>query len=305
MGRRLPPLNAVRAFEAAARHLSFTKAADELNVTQAAVSHQVKALEERLGVVLFRRLNRGLILTEAGASYLRELEDILDRLEQATERLRASEATGILTVSTGTSFASKWLVPRLQRFRDRRPDIDVRIDADDSLTDFRRDNVDLAIRYGRGVYPGLSSTKLLQDIVFPVCSPQLLEGPHPLREPSDLKHHTLLHDKDVVEDWLTWLRTAGVTDVDPSRGPTFSHSAMLIEAAIAGQGVALGRRSMVARDLREGRLVQPFPLSLEAQFCYWIVCPESSAEKPKIAEFRAWLLDEAASESREPARATA
>jgi LysR family glycine cleavage system transcriptional activator len=305
MGRRLPPLNAVRAFEAAARHLSFTKAAEELNVTQAAVSHQVKALEERLQVPLFRRLNRGLVLTGAGASYLRELEDILDRLEQATQRLRASEATGVLTVSTSTSFAAKWLVPRLQRFRERRPDIDVRIDADDALTDFRRDDVDLAIRYGRGTYPGLSSVLLLQDIVFPVCSPKLLEGPHPLREPSDLKHHTLLHDKDVVEDWLTWLRTAGVTGVDPARGPTFSHSAMLIEAAIAGQGVALGRRSMVARDLREGRLVQPFPLSLEAQFCYWIVCPESNAEKPKIAEFRTWLLEEAASESREPAHATA
>jgi LysR family glycine cleavage system transcriptional activator len=305
MGRRLPPLNAVRAFEAAARHLSFTKAAEELNVTQAAVSHQVKALEERLQVPLFRRLNRGLVLTGAGAGYLKELEDILDRLEQATERLRASEATGILTVSTSTSFAAKWLVPRLQRFRDRRPDIDVRIDANDSLTDFRRDNVDLAIRYGRGVYPGLSSVQLLQDIVFPVCSPQLLEGGHPLREPSDLKHFTLLHDQGVVEDWRTWLRTAGVTDLDPSRGPVFSHSAMLIEAAIAGQGVALARRSMVARDVREGRLVQPIPLSLKAEFSYWVVCPESAAEKTKIAEFRAWLLDEAASESGEAARATA
>ena len=305
MGRRLPPLNAVRAFEAAARHLSFTKAAEELSVTQAAVSHQVKALEERLQVPLFRRLNRGLVLTEAGGSYLRELEDILDRLEQATERLRASEATGILTVSTSTSFAAKWLVPRLQRFRDRRPDIDVRIDANDSLTDFRRDNVDIAIRYGRGVYPGLSSVQLLQDIVFPVCSPKLLEGGHPLREPSDLKHFTLLHDQGVVEDWRTWLRTAGVTDVEPTRGPVFSHSAMLIEAAIAGQGVALARRSMVARDVREGRLVQPFPLSLKAEFSYWVVCPQSAAEKPKIAEFRAWLLDEAASESGEAARATA
>jgi LysR family glycine cleavage system transcriptional activator len=305
MGRRLPPLNAVRAFEAAARHLSFTKAADELNVTQAAVSHQVKGLEERLQVPLFRRLNRGLILTEAGAAYLKELEDILDRLEQATERLRTSEAAGLLTVSTGTSFASKWLVPRLQRFRERRPDIDVRIDANDSLTDFRRDNVDLAIRYGRGVYSGLRSVKLLQDIVFPVCSPKLLEGSNPLREPSDLKHHTLLHDQDVVEDWRTWLRTAGVADVDPTRGPSFSHSAMLIEAAIAAQGVALGRRSMVARDLREGRLVQPFSLSLTAEFSYWVVCPDSTADKPKVAEFRVWLLEEAASETGEAVRATA
>lgn len=305
MGRRLPPLNAVRAFEAAARHLSFTKAAEELNVTQAAVSHQVKALEERLQVPLFRRLNRGLVLTGAGASYLRELEDIFDRLEEATKRLRASEAMGALTVSTSTSFAAKWLVPRLQRFRERRPDIDVRIDANDSLTDFRRDDVDIAIRYGRGVYPGLSSVQLLQDIVFPVCSPKLLEGPHQLQAPADLKHFTLLHDQGVVEDWRTWLRTAGVSEVDPTRGPVFSHSAMMIEAAIAGQGVALARRSMVARDVREGRLVQPFPLSLKAEFSYWVVCPELSADKPKIAEFRNWLLEEAAFETGEGPRATA
>ena len=299
MGRRLPPLNAVRAFEAAARHLSFTRAAEELNVTQAAVSHQVKALEQRLGVLLFRRLNRGLLLTDTGALYRKDLEDILDRLEQATERLRSSEAAGLLTVSTFTSFASKWLVPRLQRFRDRRPDIDVRIDADDALTDFRRDNVDLAIRYGGGVYPGLHSVKLLQDTVLPVCSPELLEGPHPLRVPEDLRHHTLLHDQGVVEDWPSWLRTAGVTGADPSRGPWFSNTAMLIEAAITGQGVALARSSMVARDLREGRLVQPFSLSLRPEFSYWVVCPQATADKPKIAEFRAWLLEEAAAESGE------
>ena len=301
MGRRLPPLNAVRAFEAAARHLSFTRAADELNVTQAAVSHQVKALEERLGVQLFRRLNRGLLLTDAGGLYLRELEDILDRLEQATERLRSSEAAGLLTVSTGTSFAAKWLVPRLQRFRERRPDIDVRIDADDALTDFRRDNVDIAIRYGRGTYPGLSSTPLLQDIVFPVCSPKLLDGAHRLQEPEDLKHHTLLHDVDVVEDWRSWLHAAGLGDIDASRGPRFSHSAMLIEAAIAGQGVALAHRSMVGQDLREGRLVQPFSLSLKSEFSYWVVSPESTSGKPKIADFRAWLLEEAAKDAAEPA----
>ena len=305
MGRRLPPLNAVRAFEAAARHLSFTRASEELNVTQAAVSHQVKALEDRLGVLLFRRLNRGLLLTDAGSLYRKELEDILDRLEQATERLRATEAAGLLTVSTNTSFASKWLVPRLQRFRDRRPDVDVRIDADDALTDFRRDNVDLAIRYGGGVYPGLHSVKLLQDIVFPVCSPKLLEGPHPLRVPEDLRYHTLLHDQGVVEDWPSWLRTAGVTGVDASRGPSFSHSSLLFEAAIAGQGVALGRRSMVAQDLREGRLVQPFSLSLRPEFSYWVVCPESTADKPKIVEFRTWLLEEAAADTREHARAQA
>lgn len=305
MGRRLPPLNAVRAFEAAARHLSFTLAADELNVTQAAVSHQVKALEQRLGVPLFRRLNRGLRLTDAGALYRTELEDILDRLEQATERLRASEAAGLLTVSTGTSFASKWLVPRLQRFRERRPDIDVRIDADDALTDFRRDNVDLAIRYGGGVYPGLYSVKLLQDTVFPVCGPKLLEDRYPLRAPEDLKHHTLLHDQGVVEDWSSWLRTAGVSGVDASRGPSFSHSAMLIEAAIAGQGVALARSSMVAHDLREGRLVQPFLLSLRPEFSYWVVCPQGTVDKPKIAEFRAWVLEEAAAETGERAQPAA
>ena len=293
MGRRLPPLNAVRAFEAAARHLSFTHAAEELNVTQAAVSHQVKALEQRLNVTLFRRLSRGLQLTDAGELYLQELKDILDRLELATERLKVREGAGLLTVSTGTSFAAKWLVPRLHRFRERRPDIDVRVSADDRLTDFARENVDVAIRYGRGNYPGLRVTKLLTDVVIPVCSPALQQGDHPLSTPEDLAHHTLLHDTGVVEDWPSWLRAAGMTAIDASRGPWFSHSSILIDAAVAGAGVGLARRSMVMGDLRSGRLVQPFAISLPAEMAYWVVSPEASADKPKVADFRAWLLTEA------------
>ena len=302
MSRRLPPLNALRAFEAAARHLSFTRAADELSVTQAAVSHQVKALEEHLGVRLFRRLSRGLRLTEEGQTYWPQVRDALDAIAQATERLRASDAGGALTVSVAPSVAAMWLVPRLNRFRDRHPEIDVRIAASDALVDFGRDDVDMAVRYGRGRYPGLHTVRLMTEEVFPVCSPRLLEGPHPLRRPEDLRHHTLLHDDpvaaedDVLADWRMWLLAAGVDDVDPEGGPRFSHSNLLLQAAIDGQGVALGRTPLVAAALEAGLLVRPFEVVLAANFAYYVVCPEVTAERPKIVAFREWLLDEASSE---------
>ena len=300
MSRRLPPLNALRAFEAAARHLSFTRAAEELNVTQAAISHQVKALEERLGVRLFRRLNRALLLSEEGQGYLPPVRDALDAIAVATERLLARDKLGALTVSAAPSFAAMWLVPRLVRFREAHPDIEVRISADDRLTDFGRDDVDLVIRYGRGKYPGLHSIRLMTEDVFPVCAPILLDGPHPLREPGDLRHHTLLHDYPIgaasgeaLADWRMWLLAAGVADVDPERGPAFSHSNLLLQAAIDGQGVALGRTPLVAAEIAAGRLVKPFDLVLPAGFAYFIVCPETAAERPKIAAFRDWLIEEA------------
>ena len=300
MGRRLPPLNALRAFEAAARHLSFTRAAEELNVTQAAISHQVKALEERLGVRLFRRLNRALLLSEAGQGYLPPVRDALDAIAEATERLVARDGSGALTVSINPSVAAMWLVPRLMRFRAAHPEIDVRISADDRLADFARDDVDLAIRYGRGVYPGLHVVRLMTEDVFPVCSPALLGGPNPLRRPEDLRHLTLLHDDPIdvasgeaMADWRMWLLAARVEGVDPVRGPAFSHSNLLLQAAIDGQGVALGRTLLVAAEIAAGRLVKPFELSLPASFAYYIVCPEATAERPKIVAFRAWLIEEA------------
>ena len=296
MARRLPPLNALRAFEAAARHLSFTKAAEELYVTQAAVSHQVKALEAALGVQLFRRLNRRLMLTDAGQLYLPALTEAFDAIDAATGRLRADENAGSLTVSVANSLAAKWLLPRLPRFRERHPEIDVEVSAADRLVDFGRDNVDMGIRYGLGNYPGLKVDPLMEDTVFPVCSPQLVDGPPVLRAPEDLRHHTLLHD-DVgpgqAPDWRHWLTAAGVTGVNPERGPRYSHSSLVLQAAIDGQGVALGRSSLVSLDLEAGRLVQPFGPTLASHFACYVVSPVATAERPKIKAFRDWLLEEA------------
>ncbi|MFQ5985343.1 MAG: transcriptional regulator GcvA [Alphaproteobacteria bacterium] len=295
MARRLPPLNALRAFEAAARHLSFTRAADELYVTHAAISHQVKALEERLGVELFRRLNRSVRLTDAGQAYLPVVRDAFDRIAEATERLRASDTTGALTVSTTHSFAVRWLVSRLGAFREKHPDIDVRLTPSLHLVDFAREEVDVAVRYGRGGWPGLRADRLLTLTVFLLCSPRLLEGRYPLRTPKDLRYHTLLHD-DLGEDWRPWLLAAGVDGVDPTRGPRFHGASLVLQAAVEGQGVALTHSALAAADLAAGRLVKPFDISLPTDFAYYVVCPEASAERPKVAAFREWLLAEARGE---------
>ncbi len=292
MARRLPPLNAVRAFEAAARHLSFTRAAEELHVTQAAISHQVKALEVYLGLKLFRRLNRALVLTEDGQTYLPPVKRIFDQLYDATRRLTESEARGKLTVSALPSLAARWLVPRLGRFRAAHPDIDIRLAPATHLVDFAREDVDVAIRYGRGQYPGLRVDRLMTEDIMPVCSPALITGPQPLKEPADLKHHTLLHDEGHGE-WRTWLLAAGVEDVDPTRGTVFMDSGMLIEAAATGQGVALARGALAADDLASGRLVRPFEIKVPAEYAYYVVCPEATADQPKVAAFRDWLLKEA------------
>ncbi len=291
MARRLPSLNALRAFEAAARHLSFTKAAGELNVTQAAISHQVKALEERLGVVLFRRLNRALLLTDAGQGFLPPLREAFDQMAAATERLRVDDSRGVLTLTTLPSIAARWLVPRLGRFHEAYPDIDLRIDASQHLTDFARENVDIALRYGGGEWDGMRADRLMTEDFFPVCSPRLLDLDPPLREPADILHHTLLHDNSPT-DWTMWFLAAGIEGGDPTRGPAFTDSSRVLQAAAEGQGVALGRGVLAAADLEAGRLVRPFDLSLEAKYAYYLVCPQATAESPKIASFRAWLLAE-------------
>ncbi len=295
MARRPPPLNALRAFEAAARHLSFTRAAEELHVTQAAISHQVKALEEHLGRKLFKRLNRALLLSDDGQAYLPSVSRAFTLLNEATDNLVSKQAPGPLTVSALPSFAARWLVPRLGRFRQIRPDIDLRIDPSAELSDFAGDDVDVSIRYGRGKYPGLRADWLMTEDIFPVCSPALLDGPHPLRDPQDLEHQVLLHD-DGHGDWRTWLLAAGVERVDPTRGPIFTDSGMVIQASMAGQGVALARAVLAADELAAGRLVRPFTLSLPSEFAYYLVCPTNTAEHPKIAAFRDWLLSEARGE---------
>ncbi len=302
MARRLPPLNALRAFEAAARHLSFTRAAGELNVTQAAISHQVKALEARLGVTLFRRLNRRLLLTDAGQAYLPDVRDSFDLLAEATERLTARDRAGVLTVSVLPSFAARWLVPRLSAFREAYPDIDVLIAPSNDIIDFARDDVDVAIRYGEGKWPGLRADRMMTEDIFPVCSPKLLEGPRPLNLPDDLRHHTLLHD-DMRINWRMWFLAAGVEGIDSTRGPVFTDSGMVIQAAVEGQGVALGRSALAATDLAAGRLVKPFDISLPANFAYYVVSPEATAGRPKIAGFRDWALDTARAEQGDGERA--
>lgn len=295
MARRLPPLNALRAFEAAARHLSFTKAAEELHVTQAAVSHQVKTLEDHIGVALFRRRNRAILLTEAGQSYLPAVRDALDAIADATRRVSARRERGPLRISVLPSFAAKWLLPRLPRFRERHPDIDVLISTSTELVDLHQDDIDAAIRFGRGGYSDLDVTFLMGEMVFPVCSPRLLDGPHPLRRPEDLARHTLLHDEvsgaPDDPDWVAWLAMAEVTGVDPERGPGYSDSGLVLQAAIAGQGVALGRTSLAHDDMTAGHLVMPFGPALRSGYTYRMVCTRTKAQDFRVQAFRDWLLE--------------
>ncbi|MEE8308691.1 MAG: transcriptional regulator GcvA [Gammaproteobacteria bacterium] len=297
MTRPLPPLSALRAFEAAARHLSFTRAAAELNVTPAAISHQVKALEELLEVPLFHRLTRALRLTDAGQSALPSLSQGFDKLSQGVEQMRAHVDNQLLTISVSPAFGAMWLVPRLERFRSRHPDIEIRIDGTDRLVDLTRDSADVALRYGPGGYQGLRSDRLFSQVNTPVCSPALMSGEHPLIKPEDLRHHSLLHIdwKDAEASWRMWLLAAGMHDIDPTRGPHFSMENMAVQAAIDGQGVALVGDILVADDLATDRLVRPFDpnLSTPLSFSYYLLCAKDSASLPRVAAFRKWLLEEA------------
>jgi len=297
MARRLPSLNALRAFEAAARHESFTAAAAELNVTQGAVSHQVKALETALGVKLFARERQRLALGEAGRAYLEIVRDAFDRLALGTERLLQRQRAGALTLTTSPNFAAKWLVHRLGRFAEAHPEIDLRVSASLHHVDFTRDEIDLAIRHGDGHWPGLDVTRLCAEEVFPVCSPALLAGRNPLRKPPDLARHPLLH-VDSQDEWQRWLAAAGAEGVDTRRGAVFNQASMAIDAAIDGHGVALARSALAAWDLAAGRLVRPFAAALAVPYAYWIVCPRATAKLPKIAAFRDWLLAEAEADAR-------
>jgi LysR family glycine cleavage system transcriptional activator len=289
--RQLPPLSTLRSFEAAARLLSFSKAADELFVTHGAVSRAIRHLEDYLGVPLFLRTTRAVQLTPTGISFAASVRDALDRLATATALIADQKSLGVLSVSTLDSFAAKWLLPRLFRFRQRHPDIEVRLATSSKLADFVNDGIDVAIRYGRGRYPGLTAQLLMMEEVAPMCSPELLKGPHPLASPQDLKHHVLIHD-DFEIDWSMWLISAGVEGVDAHRGPRFQSSVLAVQAAVQGDGVVLGRSALVGDDLRAGRLVKPFTLSLPSDLAYYLVYPIQTAERPKTRAFRDWLLEE-------------
>ena len=296
MARRLPPLNGLKAFEAAARSESFTRAADELNVTQGAVSQQVKALEAALGLKLFRRERQRLILTEAGRNYLVAVRDALDQIAVATQRLLQRQESGVLTISTSPDFAAKWLVNRLSRFAEKHPDVDLRVSATTHYADFARDDVDIAIRHGDGNWPGLDVRRLYSERLFPVCSPKLVAGRNRITKAADLLKFPLLRLED-AKNWTRLFETAGVkAAVGP--GPVLNRASMLIDAAIDGQGIALARTALAAWDLIHGRLVRPVDVSLRMANTYWLVCPKSASSVPKIATFRSWVFAEVVEDTR-------
>jgi len=309
---RLPPLNALRAFEVAARQLSFAMAAKELHVTPAAISHQIKGLEEFLGHRLFRRLKRGLELTRAGRVLLPKLSEGFGRLGDAVEELRGIDEEGTLSVSAATSFATRWLAPRLHRFVGAHPELDVRINAStrlidpsgddfgagDALADSPVEDADIVVRFGTGDYPGFRVDKLLAVAVTPMCSPRLAtSGGHPLRTAADLKHHVLIHDNVRYDDgrglWDAWFEAAGMPGFDTSHGLRFSHAMLALEAAADGMGVSLSMPVLAGSDLASGRLVAPLSLSLPLKFGYYIVSGADTAERADVVAFRDWLFAEA------------
>jgi LysR family transcriptional regulator, glycine cleavage system transcriptional activator len=296
--RRPAPLNALRAFEAAARSVSFQAAAAQLFVTPAAVSHQVKHLEAYLGVKLFRRGNRTVELTTEGQALAASLSELFGMLELALDRATAP-TTANLRISTVESFAAKWLAPRLHRFHRDHPDLKVRIETGNEHADVARGAVDLAIRYGAGGYAGVSCERLMDAPVFPVCAPSLLEDEQrPLAKPEDLRNHTLLHDEGAtgrpgVPDWAAWLKASGASRVDATRGPVFASIYLAQEAAVAGHGVALGVGPLVAEDLQSARLIRPFKHFLPNAYAFWIVRREDTDNHPAIDAFCQWLRREA------------
>jgi LysR family glycine cleavage system transcriptional activator len=298
MRQRLPPLNALKAFEAAARHESFTRAAVELFVTQGAVSHQVKALEQELGLKLFNRERQRLVITEAGRDYLNVVRDAFDRIAVGTEQLLQRQNSGVLTVSTSPDFAAKWLVHRLGHFVEAHPEIDLRVSASLHHVDFAREEVDLAVRHGEGEWSGLDAVLLCTEQVFPVCSPRLLSGRRGVTRPADLLKYPLIHTGD-RSWWTRWLEAAGIRDKAAIHGPVLNRDAISIDAAINGQGIALTRTTLAAWDLLNGRLMRPLAEALPLSKSYWIVCPKAVAMQPKIATFRDWLLAETASDMKQ------
>lgn len=296
MADRLPPLTALRAFEAAARHMSFARAAAELNVTPAALSFQIKNLEEHLGAPLFRRLNRAVELTEAGRTLRPGAEDGFRALTAAWRAARRLTDTRTLTVTAGPGFTAKWLAPRLFRFAGDNPDIELRFTASLRMMDFGVDEVDVAIRFGQSGDPGLYSRTIIEEWLTPMMTPALAER---VRAPADLTALPLIHQEDIAflrppADWPAWLKAAGVAAPPPS-GPRFSQADHAVDAALAGAGAVLGRISMTEGHLREGQLAAPFALSLRANARYRLVCPEGAEQRPHVARFIDWVMAETAS----------
>ncbi len=300
MARQLPSLGALRTFEAAARHLSFTRAAEELSVTPAAVSYQIRMLEEQLAVRLFVRSTRAVQLAPAGQLLVSAMTEAFGGIARAVERLRELNGRSQLTVTTGPSFAAKWLVPRLHRFLQQNPSADVRVEVSQELSDLARSGIDIAVRFGTGNYPGMRVDRLFDEMIAPVCSPRLLDGRPPLRHPRDLRRHTLIHVDWQVEgatwpDWPMWMLAAGIDSREPIRALHFIQTSLAVQAAIDGQGVALSESTLVADDIAAGRLVYPFALSIRgpALFAYHLVSPQADADRPLLKSFRDWIIAEA------------
>ncbi len=291
MARSLPPLNALRAFEAAARHLSFTLAAEELHVTQAAVSHQVKGLEDHLGVALFRRLPRRLYLTEEGQALLPELTAGFDRLAQAVTRVGRQGQAGPLAVTLLTTFALGWLVPRLPRFQLKHPEIDVQLNTSARIVDFAREEVDCGVRHGLGNWPGVSMLRVMDSYLTPLCPPELAGR---LRRYEDLAHVPVVHALGPTDEWASWLRAVGLPDLPLARGPAFDSTMIAVQAAMRGPAVAIGDPRFYPTELESGRLVQPFECVIPEEKAWWFVCLPAMEGRPKIRAFRDWLIEEAA-----------
>jgi DNA-binding transcriptional LysR family regulator len=296
--RSLPSLDLLRGFEASARHLSFTLAAEELFVTQSAISRQVKTLEEHLGITLFQRRNRALFLTEEGEVLYRTTADVLAQLEATTDKLCSGGAPKFLGISTTVSFAAMWLIPRLGRFRARHPEIDVRVSATSEVQDIKRERLNLSIRYARPGTSPLGAKNLFSEEVFAVCSESLQSDPHrPLKKPSDLRKHVLLHMDDACGDmpwfsWATWLEAMGVPNLQAAGSIRFNHYDQMIQAAADGQGVALGRNPLIENMIRQKRLVAPFGEKASASGGYFIVCAPDAEENEDLRRFVAWLVEE-------------
>jgi LysR family glycine cleavage system transcriptional activator len=287
----------LRALEATARLGSYVRAAEELRVTPAAVGQHVRLLERHFGSALFERQGKALVPSDAARAVLPDLKDAFDRLALAAERLRSARRAPVVTITLSPSFASKWLIPRIEGFRLAHPDVDVRLDTTDRLADPGRESIDVGIRYGGGRYPGLESTLLIAEDVFPVCSPALLTRARKLRQPDDLAQFRLIHDTTMEShagfpSWATWVRRAGASAVDPRRGLRINSSIMALQAAIEGQGVALGRSVIAAGDLREGRLIRPLSQSVPTRFAYYLVYPVGLPLSRSAAAFCHWLKQE-------------
>jgi len=299
MLRRLPSLGGLKTFEAAARHLSFTRAAEELGVTPAAVSYQIRGLEEQLEVALFIRSTRAMQLTEGGSLLIAALTQAFDGIAQAVARLKELNGRPRLTITTGPSFAAKWLVPRLHRFLLQNSSADVRVEVSQEIAELGWTGIDVAIRFGHGNYPEMRVDRLFDEVISPVCSPKLAAGNPPLKQPRDLRHHTLIHVEWQAEgatwpDWRMWMLAAGIASDEPLRALHFSQTSLAVQAAIDGQGVALSESTLVADDIAAGRLVHPFDVSIRgpAPLAYYLVSPRRSSSL-LVEAFRDWIIAEA------------